>query len=304
MADEADDQQPAETPPQGASSPVDSQQVEETEVTPQWGSLGDMSGGDPSKEQLGPGPVGPMPAGWPLPRLPLDLPVAPSLSPLETTSQPGLTDPPAQSIEPLEAKFEPAPEVASLEVAQPPASPELEALQAGHPPAPEVAEFEVVRPEVPPVAELPIPGVQQAEALPEVPNLPDQPVEPLGELAVQSAQASEPLESLSVATPTVSEPLADLTVEPHRSEPPQEPSTLELGAQQPEPLPELKVSVEPPPDLEPLSVSYQSPEPLPELMLRHSDFQEIDVESLLSSVQQREEKSFFSLTGIPLLSEM
>jgi hypothetical protein len=77
-----------------------------------------------------------------------------------------------------------------------------------------------------------------------------------------------------------------------------------LGAQQPEPLPELKVSVEPPPDLEPLSVSYQSPEPLPELMLRHSDFQEIDVESLLSSVQQREEKSFFSLTGIPLLSEM
>lgn len=281
------DDEAAETPPQGASSPIDAQN-EQQEAGQQWGTL---SGSDPqNQEQLGPGPVGPMPAGWPLPRLMSVFDSPAPLEPLQTGSQQGLTVPSTEPLPPPESNFGPSPEVQPLAISAPEQVGPASELALSAPASPEHPEPLAVQPSsTPEVAPLPSSAPEMPPALQEVAT--SQPAAPPpGDVS--------PLEVHSVPP----EPLQEIAAQPQNS--PENPAPLETAQSQPsdpEPITPPHYQIDP---LSPLELGQYQVQDLTPLEVHHDPFQEIDVESLLASVQQREEKSYFGLTGIPLLSEM
>jgi Leucine-rich repeat (LRR) protein len=132
-------------------------------------------------------------------------------------------------------------------------------------------------------------AVAEPEPLPLVQGEQDSPVEALPELSGGRSGSLAELNPLEISAPQIED------LEP-----------LRVSIQEPEALP--GVSLPDPPqlqDLPPLQLDTPRLQDLQLLSLPQHDFQEIDVESLLASVQQRDERSFFQLTGnIPLLSEM
>jgi len=285
-------------PPEGASSSAVGQPVDYTDAPPQWGTLGLDSEND---QQLGPGPVGPMPAGWPLQPIGLGVPALGPISPLELTSATRQDDPSTEPLPAPELKSEPPPEVAPVELTQHEAQPQLSSLELQSPAAPEVAPLSISSAEQMQPLEVPreaMPeGLQELvasehnppEALPEIQTGQNSPVEALPELSGGRSEPPSDLGPLEVSVPRIED------LEP-----------LRVTSQELESLP--GVALPDPPqlqDLPPLQLSTQQLDALPPLDLPQHGFQEIDVESMLASVQQREEKSFFQLTGnVPLLSEM
>jgi hypothetical protein len=127
---------------------------------------------------------------------------------------------------------------------------------------------------------------------------------PEGLPAVQHSEFStqEALPSVEVAH-QAPELLAPLAAAPAAVPP--APPEVDVRHSAPEPLSPVTVQTSTPGVFSPIEhPPHTEPPAMQPLQVTQSKQDEVDVEALLSAVQPREEKSFFRLSGVPLLSEM
>lgn len=223
---------------------------------------------------------------------------SPPLPPLEVTHTP------AQPLEPVAVQHS----VADL-------MPPIE-----HRPTQQLAPFSTLTAntaaEAPKLAPMEPSPARQYDPLPNIEVVPNRNSEPLAPIehnvgnpeplqAISNSQtAPDPLTVVQLSEHTAPEALP--RVEANHQAPELLAPLVAAPAATPEPLqvpPEQYTSSATPlPALEPHPAA--PPPALPPLETTQSKQDEVDVEALLSSVQPREERSFFKLSGVPLLSEM